>query len=1173
MKKTVFILFGALLLNILTVAQTPAGRTVATIVADALAQLPADNQKTFDELMRDLASTGEEGILALAKQLNAPGQGSNAVVEYALSGVAHYVSAEGSETLRAAVAAALVKALDATTGLEAKAFLISLLQIAGKDEAADALAPLLAHETLSEPAARALAAIRTEKAGKALKAALLKRTGTAKTQQNAVLAIGEARIGGAEEILQSLLNGADENLQKDIFYALSRVGGAASVKTLYAAAEKAGFGYDRTNATDAYIALLKNLSISPEDRRTDFIPAMLGDGYPIPVPYEYRQSEKAAGELLKKAAKAGQNHTRIAALGILLDLQKEKGLKTLQTALKDPCIEYRNAALARFSPYAGSKSYVELLKTAAKSKNVDATADIIRWLGREAVQSPDRKALLSTLETGIETTAVQDLIKLLANRDFGIKQAVAGTLVSIGHTQAIPALAGLLADSDPQVVELGKTSLSAFKGDIAPAVAKIIPSSNGAGQIAAVELLAQRKATSHLNNVLELIKNGSPEVKTAAYVALKDVVGERDFTNLCGMLESADKPAVAYLQQAIIAALSSQPKTQQAETLVRRMYQAGENRKHLYYLPLAVTGENSAMEMIADGLEKGSRDAKDAAFDALLHWDNPEAADRIFALCQTPSASDYFDRALGAYVKLVSSPAMTGENRLIRLRKAMEMAKTDAQKNIILQQTGQTGTYLALLYAGDFLDQSALKEAAAQAVMHIALNHPEYTGENVEALLNRAAAALNNPDADYQRQSIKKHLDEMPKEKGFVSIFNGKDLTGWKGLVENPITRAKMKPAELAKKQVKADEQMRKDWAVENGLLTFVGSGYDNLCTEKLYGDFEMYVDWMLDPAGPEPDAGIYLRGTPQVQIWDTSRTNVGAQVGSGGLYNNQTHPNKPLKVADNRLGEWNTMYIKMTGDRVTVKLNGETVVDDVILENYWDRKQPIPAVEQIELQAHGSKVYYRNLYVKELERPEPFRLSEEEKKEGFKILFDGTNMHEWTGNLVDYKMADGCIVVDPTSSFGGNLYTKDEYANFVFRFEFQLTPAANNGLGIRTPMDGDAAYVGMELQILDNEHPVYKDLEAYQYHGSVYGIIPAKRGYLKPTGEWNCQEVTADGDHIKIVLNGTVILDGNIREATKNGTPDHREHPGLFNKSGHIGFLGHGSPLKFKNIRVKRLK
>jgi hypothetical protein len=300
----------------------------------------------------------------------------------------------------------------------------------------------------------------------------------------------------------------------------------------------------------------------------------------------------------------------------------------------------------------------------------------------------------------------------------------------------------------------------------------------------------------------------------------------------------------------------------------------------------------------------------------------------------------------------------------------------------------------------------------------------------------------------------------------------------------------------------------------------------------------------------------------------------VGAQVGSGGLYNNRANESKPLKVADNKLGEWNTMFIKMVGDRVTVYLNGELVTDNVILENFWDRKQPIFPLEQIELQAHGSKVYYRNMYLKELERPEPFKLSAEEVKEGYKILFDGTNMFQWTGNTVDYtSREDATLTLLPSKGSGGNLYTKSEYDNFVFRFEFMLTPAANNGLGIRTPMEGDAAYVGMELQILDSEHPVYKDLQIYQYHGSVYGVIPAKRGFLKPVGQWNCQEVIADGDHIKITLNGEVILDGNIREATKDGLPDKREHPGLFNKKGHIAFLGHGSEVKFRNIRIKELK
>ena len=169
--------------------------------------------------------------------------------------------------------------------------------------------------------------------------------------------------------------------------------------------------------------------------------------------------------------------------------------------------------------------------------------------------------------------------------------------------------------------------------------------------------------------------------------------------------------------------------------------------------------------------------------------------------------------------------------------------------------------------------------------------------------------------------------------------------------------------------------------------------------------------------------------------------------------------------------------------------------------------------------------------------------------------------------------MEEGVITSHPENEDGGNLYTKDEFANFEYRFEFQLTPSANNGLGIRAPLEGDAAYVGMELQILDNEADMYKSLNPYQDHGSVYGVIPSKRGYLKPIGEWNQQEVIANGSKIKVTLNGQVILDGDIKEASKNGTVDHNQHPGLLNKTGHIGFLGHGDVVRFRNIRIKKLK
>lgn len=440
------------------------------------------------------------------------------------------------------------------------------------------------------------------------------------------------------------------------------------------------------------------------------------------------------------------------------------------------------------------------------------------------------------------------------------------------------------------------------------------------------------------------------------------------------------------------------------------------------------------------------------------------------------------------------------------------------------------------------------------------------------------ALMLPAPFSFAQNSSLAKSDYQMiqePLKNGFTALFNGKDLSGWKGLVANPIKRSNMDAQTLAEAQAKADAEMRESWKVVDGELQFVGHG-DNITTLKKYGDFEMLVDWkIIDDGKQEGDAGIYLRGTPQVQIWDNGRVKVGAQVGSGGLYNNQVNESKPLKVADKKLGEWNTFHIIMKADRVTVYLNGELVTDHVILENYWDKKMPIFAEEQIELQAHGSPVSYRNIYIKELPRVKPFELSKKEKKEGFKILFDGTNMYNWQGNTRDYITENGNLAVRPKpgkSTLGNNLYTKEQYSDFIFRFEFQLSPGANNGLGIRAPLSGDAAYEGMELQILDNDAPIYKALKVYQYHGSIYGTIPAKRGSLKPLGEWNYQEVIVQGPKIKVILNGDVILDADISEARKNGAADGQKHPGLMRESGHIGFLGHGSELQFRNIRIKDL-
>ena len=191
--------------------------------------------------------------------------------------------------------------------------------------------------------------------------------------------------------------------------------------------------------------------------------------------------------------------------------------------------------------------------------------------------------------------------------------------------------------------------------------------------------------------------------------------------------------------------------------------------------------------------------------------------------------------------------------------------------------------------------------------------------------------------------------------------------------------------------------------------------------------------------------------------------------------------------------------------------------------------------------------------------------------EEGFTQIFNGKNLDGWKlvgGRGPGYVVQDETIVCPANG--GGNLFTEKEYSNFILRFDVKLTPAANNGVGIRAPYEGDAAYVGMEIQVLDNEHKVYEKLQPWQYHGSVYGIFPAKRGFQKAPGEWNTEEIKADGRHITVTLNGTVILDEDLNTVTDAGKI--LSHPGMLRDTGHIGFLGHGSEVAFRNIRIKEL-
>jgi HEAT repeat protein len=842
---------------------------------------------------------------------------------------------------------------------------------------------------------------------------------------------------------------------------------------------------------------------------------------------------------------------RIAQLYDKVKAQGAAGLPLLQTALKDDNMQYRQAALwyaKKFQSPANNKQWLALLP----SLNADAQVQVIDFVAAAK-----------------DETTLPSFTALLKHKNKEVRIAAIAAAGKVGNQSALPALLPLMKTGDDDEVTAVKNAILVMKGDgVMEGVVNAYASVPSKAKVALLDIMVAREYDKAVNVVVAELQSTDTAVHDAAARTLPAVVLEKNVPALFTLLNNAQPGDVPYIQQAIISASVNNTDTAQRLSMVTSAIKsAGEDKAYLYLNIISAIGGNDALAIIQTALENGSIQTRQAAVEAL---GNSKEAKAARMLLQTARNDNRFKKTgIDCYIKVIKQSSFPADQKLIMLKEAMPLVSSEEQRTDIIKEAGNCNTFLALIFAGQYLDDAALQQEAAHAVMDIALAHSEFNGEIVKNLLAKAGPILNDKDADYERQAIKKHLDNMPVGEGFVSMFNGHDLTGWKGLVENPVARAKMPADTLAAKQGEADNIMRSGWTVKDGQLIFTGKG-ENLCTVKQYADVDMYVDWKITPEG---DAGIYLRGSPQVQIWDTSRRSVGAQVGSGGLYNNQKYQSKPLVLADNAIGEWNSFHIIMRDDKVTVYLNGVLVTDNITLENYWDRSIPIFPKEQIELQAHGTYVAYRDLYIKELTPADPIPLSIQERKEGFTPLFDGSNLDQWTGDKSGYKIdKDGSILVDTTARNPGNMYTKDEYGNFVLRFQFQLTPGANNGIGIRAPLEGDAAYVGMEIQVLDSEDPMYKDLHPYQYHGSVYGVIPAKRGFLKPLGQWNEEEIIANGPNIKVTLNGEVILNGNIDEASKSGTADQRDHPGLKRQYGHIGFLGHGSVVRFKNVRVKTL-
>lgn len=1132
MRRNAVLSIILLLCTLLAGAQQPQTdqRTTETRIADLLMQLPAKDAASLHKIMAELAPLAEPALLTSARGLVTPGKGNDTQFRYAISGLVKYAAEGNDPALKKSCSRTLCQALQTAADDEVKDFLLQELQYVAGEEAVAAVTPLLSHPRLCDPASRVMVRIDTESSGQALLGTL--ETAAPSQKITLVQALGELRFTPALKTLMGVAGTSDTALKKATLRALAESGDPAVAPLLSAQAAKTGYQFDPANATESWFFLLKRMI---EKGKTT-------------------EAEKYLKKIVANEELPGQALS--GAIALLAEIPGYKIVPLLLRAQKSEDAGYRSAARQLLSERLSPELSKELQKRMLQESDPVRKTEYIRLLAQKEVKE-----------------AAPVFLELLSDPHPQVRLAAAEAAVLATPQEAIAPLISLLKKGDAENTPALQEALLTIEGaGLTEAVAGAIPGAPVEAAQALIGIVAKRQDSRFAPVILKEAENSNALIREAATAALSALVKAEDAPTLARLLNQASgKKETSALQEALYKAVSqSGPRESQAETLLPLMKSAGKSTP-LYYPVLASIGGSRALAIIQQEMKEGTPDRKEAAVKALSKWQDPAALPLLLQIVREYPAGELRNGALNSYVASTSRSPWPADQKVLLLRQAMELASLPEQKAAILKQIAQNPTLQALTFTSRYLDDPELQQEAIQAIRTIVLAQPGLYGPVVKDIVHQAISLNKDPEAPYQKEALLKHLASLPQEGGFTPMFNGKDLSGWKGLVENPIARSKMKPEKLAAEQLKADERMRRDWRVENGTLIFEGEGYDNLCSEKMYADFELILDWRMEPKG---DGGVYLRGTPQVQTWDTSRVEVGAQVGSGGLYNNHVNQSKPLVVADNPINEWNTFRIKMNGDKVTVYLNGQLVTNNVVLENYWDCKLPIFDRESIELQAHGTRLEFRDIYIREIPRPEPYQPAQEEIKEGFVPLFNGIDMTGWTGNKVDYFAQEGMIVCQPSGHGSGNLYTEKEYGDFVFRFEFQLTPGANNGLGIRTPLTGDAAYVGMELQILDNEAEIYRNLKEYQYHGSVYGVIPAKRGFLKPVGEWNTQEVKAIGNHITVTLNGEVILDGDIAKASKNNTAtaDKREHPGLLNPSGHIGFLGHGSPLKFRNLRIKEL-
>lgn len=1029
------------------------GRTAETIITDGLAQLPAKTPASYNEVIGEMAATGQKGIEMLAGMLKPADTNKNALFEYAIDAIVSYVSREDNAAMQQSIHDGLAAGLKKCGDDANRAFLMTQLAKLARPGDAKFYAAYLNDPYLRHYAINGLALVPGDDA-------VVEEIINSSAKPDAELAYVAyfKKLKNVEPTLISWTESTDPKVLTAVYNALATCGTDAAVKTLQKAAKAQKFANDPTGATDAYIRLLSNIG------------------------------GKSAVNGAKELMKAGNDYARCAGLEILMKNEPANIVKNVLAALKDKDIKYRNTALLA-APAIDGDGIFDAVAAKYKSLSPDAKIDVINWLGNNHVAS----------QTDL-------IVENISSKDLPVALAAVKAASKIGGDKSLAALTSVLGQ-DNELSAAAHSVLLSFNGDINSGILAALGSSDPKVVTKALQLASARHIYDAYPKTVDLVGKGNAD----ALKALRGVVRPDNFEAVCTMLEAASTAEeTAELQAAAKNAIVSLDADAQFAKISGMMNKQKDAKKVSRYYPLlAQAATTQAIDrLLADYNSSKSTEA----YNALMQVNSPTMIPVLFDIAANNPGKK--DAALRRYLQLVQSYGLPAIEQYRLYSNALALEPSVGVQNALIGALANGRTLPAAMLAARYLDKTETALAAASTVKYIfAKEDALRKGLTTKNILEKAHKVfvehgVNDADAGYAADEVAGMLNKLEPEGGYAVVAEA----GPAGEFEN----------------------------------------------------FDLYFDWN----GVEP-LTLTLRSMPYVTF-----TPAGVTVGKGIL---QAVPAGVQPV-----------HVRMVNDRLFVEVGATPFAcNEVVVNPKEGAKVPERGTVSV-----SNPEAVRNFYFNRLPDTPVFKLSPEEEAQGFEVLFDGRSLDKWHGNTSAYVPVDGNIYVTAQYGGSGNLYTKKNYSDFIYRFEFWFdVPGVNNGIGIRTGKDVtgvDAAFHGMEIQVLDHDDPMYqgypfgfKGIKEYQQHGSVYGVIPAKHVDFGPIKQWHTEEIKAVGDHITVTVDGEVILDGNIREACQGhavgpegteGNPymiDHRNHPGLFNKEGHISFCGHGPGVKFRNVRI----